>query len=358
VLPLLVFVACSSDDGDDGIVDPTGGSKDTEKPVVLITHPVNDQEVSGDQLDVTITATDNHKVVKIEVYLSNNPFPVATLTAAPWETTLDISTLEAGAASVSAKAFDSTGNESNRSTIGFIKVEKGNFSFTLTDGAEFTYDRWDLDAGNMPVESSKHAYVTRLEQGDGVAMGGETDWYRMISTDAKSGGIDTLIVRTDAQHNVLVYGLANSLVERFTRQLVESGTLPEPPVLPDPVWTYLAKVNDTNGDPLTPGVQWDVTQDGGIVISFGLISATISMKATYLENGEMFSIQGKNVFSWKIGIVVTISILGQENKLPVNIWFSDDPSAQVQLIQESADLNLGLINLPVEGDMQKLVSWK
>ncbi len=357
LLPFVLLTACSDDDGDT-VVNPPVDTSDTEKPTVLITSPVYDQEVSGDQLQVTMTAADNHKVVKIEVYLSTTPFPVATLTAEPWETMLDISGLAAGVYSVSAKAFDSTGNESNRSTISFMIVEEGGFSFAFIHGSEYTYDRWDLDENNMMVEMTKRPYVTRIEQGDGSSMGGETDWFRMISTDNYIGRTDTLIVRTDAQSNVRVYGLANYIVNNFAKRLVDDGLLPEMPMLPDPAWTYLAQINDANGDPLEPGAQWSITQGNGIELSFGLLSATITMEATYLENGEMFNIQGKDIHTWKVGIIVNISILGQDNEMPVYLWFSDDPSAQVQLIQESAEISLGPLTQAVEGDKQTLVSWK
>ena len=102
LLPFVLLTACSDDDdGGDGVVDPPIVTEDKEKPVIEITHPVNDQEISGDQLQVTMNATDNHKVVKVEIYLSTTPFPVKTLTAAPWETVLDVSGLNPGVYSVS-----------------------------------------------------------------------------------------------------------------------------------------------------------------------------------------------------------------------------------------------------------------
>lgn len=354
-LPLLLFVACSDDD-DNGVVDPPVDNTDTEKPTVNIINPTPDQEVSGDELLVEVVATDNHKVVKVELYLSDSPFVVETLTAEPWTTTLDISSLEAGVHAVSAKAFDSTGNESNRSTISFVKVEQGNFRFAFQSGAEWTYDRWDLDADNNPVESSKHMYVSVIEQGDGTSLDGMTDWYRLISTDNVSGRSDTLIVRTDNQHNILVHGLANALVTRFLRPLVENGTLPTMPELPAPEWTYLAWVNDGNGDPLEPGGTWDVTTGDGIEIPFGFVSATISMGAEYAAKGELVNVAGSDLYTWRTRIMITIDLFG-ETQIPVDIWFSDQPSAQIQLQQESAEIDVQITTMPVDGDLQKLVSW-
>ena len=353
-LPLLLFAACGDDDN--GVVDPPVDNTDTEKPIVNIIKPSPDQEVSGDELIVEVLAVDNHKVVKVELFLSDSPFVAKTLTAEPWTTTLDISSLGAGVHAVSAKAYDSTGNESNRSTISFVKVEQGNFSFAFQNGSEWVYDRWDLDANNNPMENSKRMYVSVIEEGDGSPLGGMTDWYRMISTDNVSGRADTLIVRTDAQHNIMVYGLANSLVARFLRPLIESGTLPTMPPLPTPEWTYLARVNDANGDPLEPGGAWDVTTGDGIEIPFGLVSATISMGAEYAAKGELINIGGSDIYTWRTRIMITIDLFG-ETQIPVDIWFSDQPSAQIQLQQESAEINVQITTLPVDGDLQKLISW-
>jgi hypothetical protein len=179
----------------------------------------------------------------------------------------------------------------------------------------------------------------------------------MISTDNSTGRSDTLIVRTDAQHNILVYGLANALVTRFLRPLVESGTLPSMPALPDPEWIYLAQVNDQNGDPLDPGLAWNVTSPEGIQIPFGLISATIKMRASYAEKGEIIPVAAKSVSTWRTRIMITITLLS-DTDIPVDIWFSDDPSGQIQLRQESAEIDVLSFKLPVPGDLQKLTSWK
>jgi hypothetical protein len=68
ILPMLLFIACSGDD--DGVTDPNNNNNnntaDTEKPTVLITNPVADQEISGDQMLVEVTATDNRRVVKVD----------------------------------------------------------------------------------------------------------------------------------------------------------------------------------------------------------------------------------------------------------------------------------------------------
>ena len=353
LLPLFLLVAC---DDDDSGVTPTPG--DSEKPSVSFVKPVNDQQVDGEQLEVELTATDNVKVTKIELTLNMDLSPVKTLTAEPWTTTIDISALPAGINSITAKAYDEAGNASNRATITFERKILGALRFQFVNGAEFTYDRWDLSDGNIKDESTRRSYVSRFIKGSGD-MGGQTDWYRMISTDALSGRIDTMIARSDEHYNLQVYGLANELVRRFTRPLLEQGFLTEPPVLPEPFWTYLAKANDTQGNPLEPGVEWQITPQGGIALPLGLISATISMKGKFVARGETITVAGREIYTWEMLITVTIDILGNQSDIPVHLWFSDDPSGQVQLQQEAGLVNVPIIGtLPVPGEQQELVSWK
>ena len=129
------------------------------------------------------------------------------------------------------------------------------------------------------------------------------------------------------------------------------------PVLPVPEWIYLAQVNDQNGDPLEPGVEWDITAPQGIQIPFGLVSATIRMRAAYADKGEIIVTGGKDMFTWRTRIMITITLLS-DTEIPVDIWFSDDPSAQIQLRQESAEIDVLSFKLPVPGDLQLLKSWQ
>lgn len=354
LLPVLLIAACSEDTG----VDPPIDESDTEKPFVAFVAPTNDQQVTGDELDVIVNATDNHSVVKVEIYLNTQPLPVATMTESPWTTTIDIAALPAGLNSISAKAWDSTGNASDRATVSFFRQLPGTFRFVFTGGAEFTYDRWDLLADNVADESTRRNYVSRFEQGSGD-VGGYSVWYRMISTDAISNRSDTMIARSDAQYNILVYGLANELVRRFTRPLIEQGFLPTPPVLPDPQWSYLVKVNDEEGTTMDPGATWEITAPGGISIPFGLASATITMDAAYVNRGDIITVGGKEIYTWEILINVVIDFLGNKSTVPVHLWFSDNPSGQIMLQQETTMVSIPLVGeFPVPGDQQVLLSWK
>lgn len=352
-LPLVLLVAC--DDDDSGVTPPAG---DTEKPSVAFVKPVNDQQVTGTTLDVELTATDNVKVTKIELTLNNGLSPVKTLTAEPWTTTIDISALPSGPNTITAKAYDEAGNASNSVRITFERKIPGAFRFQFVNGAEFTNDRWDLNDGNIKDESTRRSYVSRFEKGSGD-MGGQTEWYRMISTDALNGRIDTMIARRDEHYNVQVYGLANELVRRFTRPLIEQGFLTEEPTYPAPLWTYLINVNDASGNPLEPGGEWEITPPGGIALPLGLISATVTMKGKYVAKGEMITVNGKDIYTWEMLIVVTIDILGNQSEVPVHLWFSDDPSGQIKLQQEAVTVTVPIIGgIPVPGDQVELLSWK
>ncbi len=353
LVPFILLAACSSDDP----VSPPDNS-DTEKPYVAFVKPTNDQQITGDILDVELTATDNDKVVKIELTLNADLSPVATLTQGPWTTTVDISALPVGINSITAKAYDSVGNASNRATVSFERKASGAFRFQFIDGAEMISNRWDLADGNVKDESTRRNYVSRFEKGSGD-MGGESVWYRMISTDASTTRSDTMIARADAQYNLQVYGLANELVRRFTRPLIAQGILPTAPDLPAPVWNYLIQANDGSGNPLDPGVEWEITPQGGISIPFGVVSATITMMGKYVNKGQIITVDGKDIYTWEVLITVSIDLLGNESIVPVHLWFSDDPSAQIMLQQETGLVTVPILgSFPVPGEQQELVSWK
>ncbi|MFZ1729197.1 MAG: Ig-like domain-containing protein [Bacteroidota bacterium] len=353
LIPVLMLAACGSDDP---VSPPPGG--DTQKPSVSFVKPVNDQQVAGNTLEVKLNATDNIKVVKIELTLNNDLSPVATLTQEPWETTLDITALAGGINTITAKAYDSAGNASNRATISFERKVAGTFRFQFVDGAEFTSHRWDLADGNVKDEITRRNYVSRFVKGSGD-MGGQSTWYRMISTDASTSRSDTMIAYTDAAFNVQVYGLANELVRRFTRPLIEQGILQTAPALPDPIWNYLVQVNDASGNSLALGKEWEITPPGGILIPLSVLNATITMTGKFVNKAQIFTVNGKDIYTWEILISVTIDVLGNKSVVPVHLWFSDDPSGQIMLQQETSLITVPIIGtFPVPGEQQELVSWK
>lgn len=94
---------------------------DTQAPSVNITSPVANGTVSGLAM-VDVSATDNVGVSRVELRLNGNT--VATDTSAPYQFSLDTTTLSNGMASLVAYAFDAAGN-SKASTAVSVNVANG-----------------------------------------------------------------------------------------------------------------------------------------------------------------------------------------------------------------------------------------
>ncbi|NTU43423.1 MAG: S8 family serine peptidase [Nitrospirales bacterium] len=98
--------------GNIGESDPVsvtvGNSFDTTKPVVAITSPANNSVVSN-KVTITVSASDNVKVSKIELYIDGSLKSTATSVASlqyQWNT----KAVKVGAHTISAKGYDSAGN--------------------------------------------------------------------------------------------------------------------------------------------------------------------------------------------------------------------------------------------------------
>jgi hypothetical protein len=105
MLVLLLFaIGCSKDD-----TNTNPGNPDKVVPVVKINSPKANDSVGRSTLYVSVNATDDVGVVKVEVYIDNSAVPV-TITKEPWETRIDITALLDGAHTVYAKAYDAAGN--------------------------------------------------------------------------------------------------------------------------------------------------------------------------------------------------------------------------------------------------------
>ncbi len=348
-LPMLFLAACSDDDN---TTQPTG---DTEKPSVSFVKPVNDQTFSDASLEVELTASDNVGVTKIEIYVNTASSPAVTLQAAPWKTSLDVSALQAGTHTIRAKAYDAAGNASNFVAVTVIKPVPGVCNFTFRAGATFAYDVWGLDEANAKVGSAV-TVNSIVEQGSGQALGGKTDWWRVIDTDPQ-GEKDTLTARVDANGNLEVYGFATDFIRRFIEGMNEGGFPIEVPVLPDPEWTVLGYFNSAPGMPATPGFEWDITAANGIDIPVGLFSANVKIKGKFIDRTETVTVNGKVIKLWHIELSNIVNVLGSESVIKVHVWYSDDPSGRIQLWQESTLLNLLITNFQLNGEKWELKAW-
>ena len=88
---------------------------DTAAPVVAIVSPLNNAIFSGTSASVTVSATDNVGVSKVEFFV--NGALQATDTASPYTFTWNIATLANGSYTLIAKAYDAAGNVGPSSTV-------------------------------------------------------------------------------------------------------------------------------------------------------------------------------------------------------------------------------------------------
>lgn len=88
---------------------------DTESPTVTITSPANNSVISGTQTTISISATDNVNVSKVELTIDNKL--VATLNTKPFSYKWNTRKVSSGVHTISAKAYDPSGNSSSTSII-------------------------------------------------------------------------------------------------------------------------------------------------------------------------------------------------------------------------------------------------
>ena len=90
---------------------------DTQPPVVTMNPPAS--AAKGNRLTVTVNATDNVGVVKVELYLDGAL--VGTDASVPYSFTINTSKLAAGQHTLQAKAYDPSGNMGVSSPVVFTK---------------------------------------------------------------------------------------------------------------------------------------------------------------------------------------------------------------------------------------------
>jgi thermitase len=95
-----------------------GGSvADTQPPSVAINSPASTSP--GNKLNVSVSATDNVGVAKVELYIDGSL--AATDSAAPYTFSVNVRKLSAGSHSLQAKAYDPSGNVGVSSPSSFTK---------------------------------------------------------------------------------------------------------------------------------------------------------------------------------------------------------------------------------------------
>ena len=97
----------------------TRGGEDTTAPLVSITSPQGGQQLTGQSTSVQVTASDNVRVVKNELYVDG--VLAATSTTAPFTIKWTTRKATAGAHALQCKAYDAAGNAAMSSAVTVFK---------------------------------------------------------------------------------------------------------------------------------------------------------------------------------------------------------------------------------------------
>lgn len=94
--------------------NPVVPPPDTTNPSVEVTSPATGSTISG-SVDFSATATDNVAISKVELFVDGTL--VATVQNSPYTAVLNTTTLTDGSHSLSAKAFDTSGNTATSASV-------------------------------------------------------------------------------------------------------------------------------------------------------------------------------------------------------------------------------------------------
>jgi hypothetical protein len=243
----------------------------------------------------------------------------------------------------------------------------------FSPGQSFTYDRWDLDASSQPITSTRRDYQISYKDGVGL-VGAYEDWVYRIGRDMATSAKDTLYMRAENRtsstnnqpytQNLMAYGFANKLMTAFIQRVQTAfPTLQGDPSVPAPKWDVMAQYYDGSGKALNVGTEWFLTSENGEDLNFTVNGSPIPVnciiKGKYDAREVKLTANNKEVLTWECTITATFNILGSLKLIvPIHVWFSDDPDAQVQLIQESANITIPVLgNFSLPGEKQLLKSW-
>lgn len=93
-------------------------TNDTTAPTVSITSPASGAK-AGAKLNVAISASDNLKVTRVELYMDGNL--VGSDTSAPYSFSINTNKMSSGTHTLLAKAYDAAGNVGSSTTVNFTK---------------------------------------------------------------------------------------------------------------------------------------------------------------------------------------------------------------------------------------------
>ncbi len=240
----------------------------------------------------------------------------------------------------------------------------------LRAGDEFTYDRWPLDINNQRVELLKHDYEITHKAGVGIS-GPYTDWFYRIGRDMVTQQRDTLFIRTETitrdngsnyTQDVMARGFSYAILTDFIETVQMLGDVGHP-TIPSPKWEKIAMYYDGSGNPRPVGYEWFLTSENGEQMNFNYGATTIPVnaiiKAKYSAREEVISANNKEILTWKTTVTATFDIMNSLTMTVVlHIWFSDNPDAQIKIVQESSTVDIPFIGtLEALGEEQLVKSW-
>jgi hypothetical protein len=134
------------------VSNSTGG--DTTPPTVSAS-----ESGSAGTITLSANASDNVGVTKVEFYVDN--VLKATSTAAPYQSTLDSTTLSNSTHNLVAKAYDAAGNVGTSSTVGFSISNSGGTATELVQNNSFESGTtpWTQTSGVITNSSSEAAHT-------------------------------------------------------------------------------------------------------------------------------------------------------------------------------------------------------
>ena len=241
----------------------------------------------------------------------------------------------------------------------------------LHAGDQFTYDRWDLDANNQKISTSKRSYDIEMNKGVGL-VGQYSDWFFRIGKDRVSNKRDTLFIRTETvtrqsngtsyTQDVMAYGFQYKLLQSFIGEVMKFGSVGVP-TIPAEQWNTIASYYDKSGNALPVGTEWVIGSPDGVIMNFTIstfpIAVTAKLKGKYEAREEKIQAGNKTVTTWKSSVTATFLLSGStilETK--IYFWFSDDPAGQIRVLQETGKAVLPVIGtIDIPGETQELVSW-
>lgn len=117
LLSILLLLALVQGCGTKAVNEP---GEDIQAPKVSFLTPLSGDSISAADIAISIDASDNDKILSIELSLDGGA-PFATLTEAPWESTLAAADISEGLHQLRAIAKDPAGNES----VATVQLRKG-----------------------------------------------------------------------------------------------------------------------------------------------------------------------------------------------------------------------------------------